>query len=234
MSLPFSSLHKYVRKDSIKMNKFVTPLDMHYEKFDDKYGELLPAFIKWDTQKQDYLKINPDENINEEIEADFFGDSWSDQLEKEDEKFLNKYFLQFFHLKKKFGFLTFRVGNKETNIKLSNKKEGIQFEAPRNSLMCSVRNNIFDDMLIGNFMRVKLINVPSLYPDFTPFVTKYGDNGGAFSENDLKKYFNYYKLNSANYWFDMLNLKTEDIIRSKLSKYKSIYFLARKIRRSLS
>ena len=26
-------------------------------------------------------------------------------------------------------------------------------------------------------MKIKLINVPSLYPDFTPYVTKYGDNG---------------------------------------------------------
>ena len=28
-------------------------------------------------------------------------------------------------------------------------------------------------------MKTKLINVPSLYPDFTPYVAKYGDNGMA-------------------------------------------------------
>ena len=37
-------------------------------------------------------------------------------------------------------------------------------------------------------MKVKLIDVPSLYPDFTPYVTKYGDNGGVYSKTELKKY----------------------------------------------
>ena len=39
--------------------------------------------------------------------------------------------------------------------------------------MYSIENNIFDDLLIGN-LKVKLVNVPSLYPNFTPYVTKYG------------------------------------------------------------
>ncbi|MDC0890944.1 hypothetical protein OAS01_03275, partial [Candidatus Pelagibacter sp.] len=66
------------------------------------------------------------------------------------------------------------------------------------------------------------------------YVTKYGDNGGASSQQDLKKYFDYYRLNSANYWMDMLNLRTEEIVRAKLAKTKSIYFLARKFKRALS
>ena len=234
MILPFSSMHKYVRKDSIKMNKFVTPLDMHYEKFNSKNGEMLPAFIQWNTENQQFIKINPDKNNTEELTPEFFGDYWSDQLSKEDEKSISDYFLKFDHLKNKFGFLSFLVGNKEMNLKLSNRNEGIRFSAPRNSLIYSINNKIFDDVLIGNFMKVQLINVPSLYPDFTPFVTKYGDNGGVSSQQDLKKYFNYYRLNSANYWTDMLNLKTEEIVRAKLAKTKSIYFLARKIKRALS
>ena len=80
-------------------------------------------------------------------------------------------------------------------------------------------------------MRVKLINVPSLYPDFTPYVTKYGDNGLSSSKEELKKYFNYYKFNSANFWLDFLKLKTEQIIRNKIENYSSIYYLARKIKR---
>ena len=80
-------------------------------------------------------------------------------------------------------------------------------------------------------MKVKLINVPSLYPNFTPYVTKYGDNGLARSKFELEKYFNYYKFNSANYWLDFLKIKSESIIRSKLEKYKNLYFLARTIKR---
>ena len=229
--LPFSSMHRYVRNDSIKMNKFITPLKFHYEKFDNKHGEMLPAFIKWNSSTNDYEKINPKENLYEIRASDYYGDQWSDELEIEDKIILKKYFSQFDHLKKKFGFISFFIGNKEFNIKLSDRNEGIQFETPRNSLIYSVKNNIFDDLLIGNFMKTKLINVPSLYPDFTPYVTKYGDNGKVYSNNELKKYFDYYKFNSANYWTDSLKIKSETYIRAKLGSYKSIYYLARSIRR---
>ena len=134
----------------------------------------------------------------------------------------------------KFGFINFRVGNEDFTIKLSNKKEGVEFSAPRNSLIFSIKNNIFDDILIGNFMKTKLINVPSLYPDFTPYVAKYGDNGMARSDEELKKYFEYYKLNSTNYWLDYLKIKSENIIRPKIEKYKSLYFLARSIKRKFT
>ena len=146
---------------------------------------------------------------------------------------LKSYFSKFDHLKKKFGFINFRVGNKDFIIKLSNKKEGVEFSAPRNSLIFSIKNDIFDDILIGNFMKTKLINVPSLYPDFTPYVTKYGDNGMARSDNELKKYFEYYRFNSANYWLDYLKIKSENIIRPKIEKYKNIYFIARSIKRKI-
>ena len=64
-AVPFSCFHKYSRSDSIPMNKFITPLKEHYKNFNNINGELLPAFIKWDTNKSNYLKINPDKNLNE-------------------------------------------------------------------------------------------------------------------------------------------------------------------------
>lgn len=83
-------------------------------------------------------------------------------------------------------------------------------------------------------MKTKLINVPSLYPDFTPYVTKYGDNGLSKSTKELKEYFNYYKFNSLNFWVDYLRIKSEDIIRPKLEAYKKVYYTARWIKRRLS
>jgi hypothetical protein len=82
-------------------------------------------------------------------------------------------------------------------------------------------------------MKTKLINVPSLYPDFTPYISKYGDNGLARTEEELKKYFDYYRFISANYWLDYLKIKTENIIRPKIEKYRNIYFAVRKIKRKL-
>ena len=229
--IPFSSFHTYIRKDSDKMNQFTTPLVEHYRNFNSMNHNLLPAFINWDSNKKDFTTINPKEIDEKVIEPEKFGDSWSD---KNDEIILRDYFLKFDHLKKKFGFINFRVGNRDLNIKLSERKEGFEFHTPRNSLIFSIKHGIFDDLLIGNFMKTKLINVPSLYPDFTPYVTKYGDNGLSKSKKELKAYFSYYKFNSLNFWLDYLKIKSEDIIRPKLEAYKKVYYTARWIKRRLS
>ena len=233
-SVPFSCFHKYSRSDSISMNKFTTPLEEHYKNFNDKSGNLLPAFIRWDSIKSDYIKINPNKNLNNSEKPENYGDNWNDDLDNQDKEVIKNYFLEFEHLKRKFGFLNFKIGKKDFIIKLSSKKEGIEFNTPRNSLIFAIKNNIFDDILIGNFMKTKLINVPSLYPDFTPYVTKYGDNGMSKSQKELKKYFDYYRFNSANYWLDYLKLKSENIIRPKIEKYKSIYFIARSLKRKFT
>ena len=41
--------------------------------------------------------------------------------------------------------------------------KGITFELPRHSLVESCKYSIFDDLLIGNFMKTKLYNLKSLY-----------------------------------------------------------------------
>ena len=233
-ALPFSSMHKYIRNDSFKMNEYATPLKDHFNGFKNYFGELLPAFIIWDSNKENYIEINPKKNDEKMKNSEEFGDNWSDDLEKNDKILISDYFKKFEHIKDKFGFLSFKVGETEFNIKLSNKKEGIIFESPRNSLICSISNQIFDDMLIGNFMKVKLVNTTSLYPNFTPYVTKYGDNGKSFSKKELKKYFNYYQFKSTSFWVDYLKIKTEDILRPKLERYKPVYFLARTIKRKIT
>ncbi len=233
-SIPFSCFHQYNREDSIKMNQFITPLQEHYRNFSNKFGEMFPAFIVWDSIKENYDKINPDKNDVMPKKPSFFGDNWSDDLEREDKLKIKNYFTQFYQIKKKFGFLTFKIGSSEFNLKFSNKKQGVEFHSARNSFLYSLDNNIFDDLLIGNYMKVKLINVTNLYPDFTPYVSKYGDNGFSRSKNELRDYFNYYKFNSANYWIDFLKLKSEEILRTKLEKYKSFYYLGRKFKRILN
>jgi hypothetical protein len=230
-AIPFSSFHKYVREDTLHMNKFITPLEKHYEKFNNSHGEMLPAFIKWDSLKENYVRIDTKENIEERLTPEEVEDKWSDDLEDKDKKIISNYFLKFHQLKKKFGFLIFKVGKSEYNLKLSNRKEGIIFNTPRKSLIRAITHNIFDDLLIGNFMKVQLIGVRSLYPDFSPYVGKYGDNGGARNKQELENYFNYYRFQTPGFWKDFLKLKTEDIIRPMLSKYKDTYFFVRKLKR---
>ena len=78
-------------------------------------------------------------------------------------------------------------------LKYGKGKATIKFKVPRSSLMKSIRREIFDDLLIGNFMKTQIINGDNLYnPDFTLSVAKYSDNGKVKAEEELKKYFNYY------------------------------------------
>ena len=81
-SIPFSAFHKYTRKDSINMNKFCTPLNEHYKNFNNKFGEMLPAFIKWNSNKETYQKINPTKNEDKILDSSHFGDIWTMILTK--------------------------------------------------------------------------------------------------------------------------------------------------------
>ena len=230
-AIPFSSMHQYARTDSIHMNEFCTPIEKFSENFSDKYGELLPAFIIWDSTKEDYKKINPKKKDIFPIDPIEFGDNYSDQLDNKDKKILERYFKSFDHISKHFGEITFTVGNSDFNIHFSDKKSHLRFETPRNSLMKAVKFQVFDDLLIGNFMKTTLINCESLYPNFSPYIAKYGDNGFSKNASQLKNYFNHYKFNSADFWRDFLFSKTETIIRDFVGGNNTMRSAGRRIRR---
>ena len=232
-AIPFSSFHQYIREDSMHMNQFSTPLEKHYEGFDDLYGELLPAFICWDSNKEDYEKIKVEKLENIILSPEDFGDNYSDQLTLEDKEKITKYFRAFGAIPDYFGSIVFKVGGKDFGIKLSEKSPSLRFEAPRGSLMKAVDYEIFDDVLIGNFMKTTLVGCTSLYPNFIPPVTKYGDNGLAKSKKELDKYFDYYRLNSADYWRDMLKFKTEGIVRSFISPQSKLYNIGKAVKQKI-
>ena len=231
-AIPFSSMHRYNREDSVHMNKFVADIDEHHNSFIENQGHLLPAYIYWDTEKEDYKQIETELNNEKIFSPQFCGDNYSDQLSINDKKLISEYFKGFHGLTKYFEFLTFRVGNSDFNIKLSqiNNGCGIIFECPRNSLMTAIQYEIFDDLLIGNFMKTTLVGHRGLHPYFTPYVTKYGDNGKARSLEELNNYFNYYKLNTANYWMDLLQYKSEAIIRDFAGEKSKFIITAKKIK----
>jgi len=62
--------------------------------------------------------------------------------------------------------------------------------------MTAVQYEIFDDMLIANFMKTTLhghFGEEKLYPDFSPYVAKYSDNGRARTREELEDYFKAYR-----------------------------------------
>ncbi len=197
--IPFSAMHRYHRADSAWANDCVTQMSDYEIGFDEKKrGSLLPAFIRYNCTTDQWTEINPNVLPVEIVPPEQFGDHWSDPLEAADQRLLTKYFRSFEHLSTFLDFVTFRVGGRDHVVELAPRKyrRGITFEVPRHSLMKAVEYEIFDDLLIGNFMKTTLHGswgAGKLYPDFTPYITKYGDNGRAKTREELRAYFQHYR-----------------------------------------
>lgn len=195
--LPSSSQHRYQRTDSMWANECATPESEYSKGFESRVARCLPAFVQYDLLRDDYTLIAPKSNAGCTVEPSEFGDDWNAPLEPGDLDLLREYFSRFEHLKSHFGFVTFRVGGKDHTIDISKGiARGVTFAVPRNSLRNAVEWNAFDDLLIGNFVRTTLHGdwwgkqgTDALYPHFTPFVTKFGDNGNARSASELRGYF---------------------------------------------
>jgi hypothetical protein len=200
--VPFSSMHRYQRTDSVWANEYTTPLEAHAEGFRSEVAEMLPAFVRVDLTRDEVTALDPPENPLTEHAPEEFGDDWSTPLQRQDVTLLQAYFGPFDHLRSFLGSITFRVGGEDTVIEVAPRDHdrGITFETPRASLMTAVEYRVFDDILIGNFARTTLHGdwwgrqgADALYPDFTPFVCKYGDNGGARTAAELRAYFEGYR-----------------------------------------
>jgi hypothetical protein len=231
--IPFSSMHIYERADSAWARKYHTELLDYAVGFGGKTGELLPAFIRYDVGNGSFEQLNPAPRDVEPIDPKEYGDDWSEQLDYADKEKITQYFRAIEHLEEFLDFINIRVGDKDHVVTLARKRfnRGITFEAPRHSLMTSIEREIFDDMLNGNFMRTTLhgrfnFDRP-LYPDFTPYVTKYADNGMAKSREELFEYFQQYMARAP---LDYLKHRIEQLavekVRYKLEEDSPFYKLS--------
>lgn len=235
---PFSCHHVYARTDSQWAADYETPLQAHGQGFPDACGQFIPGFFRYDVTADRIEEVALQSAPRVCREPSEFGDDWSEPLEPEELRALREYFQKFEHVRRQFRFLNFRVGGRDNFIDLEGPQHrGITFEAPRNSLMTAVRCEIFDDLLIANFARTTLHGaVGSLYPDFTPYVTKYGDNGRAFSSGELREYFRTYRREyGALASLDSMRTKSTQLVRSKVTSaiavHPALFKTARRIYR---
>lgn len=192
--IPFSSFHRYQREDSAWANDLIPDLEDYQSHAMENWPEILPAFVRVDCETDEVTPIDPPRSPRIIRKPEEFGDSWSDQLTAEDKGRIQQYFSAREALRKNFGFIEVFAGGSGVTVDLNRSKRdvGIRFECPRNSLMSCIEHELFDDLLIGNYMRTTLFNVEALYPHFTPYVAKYADNGGAKTMRELGAYFRHY------------------------------------------
>jgi hypothetical protein len=200
--IPFSSMHRYQRDDSVWANEYVAGLAEYATGFNSKTSQLLPAFIRYNCLSDSYEKISPKEIPDTVRPSTEFGDHWSDELEKDEVELAKKYFGAIESLTDRIGYFLLRVGGKEHRIEINPKLSsfGITFEGPRNSLVTAMKYEIFDDLLIGNFMRTTLngpwATAATLHPFFSGFVGKYADNGRAKTKAEVRAYIRQYEARS--------------------------------------
>jgi len=247
--VPFSSMHSYQRADSVWARKYRTELSDYAVGFDSKTSELLPAFIRYEVGREKLERLDPAERNSKPIDPKEFGDDWSEPLESSDRDKITNYFKAISHLAEFLDFVAVRVGGTEHVVKLGQRRldRGLTFEAPRGSLMTAVEYEIFDDMLVGNFMRVTIHgSYPRrwrpggqpvdmiLYPDFSPYVTKYADNGLAKSKAELNAYFRQYIMRAPlSYLKFLVERRSMEFALSSFDANSTLYRFARRTYRQL-
>jgi L-ascorbate metabolism protein UlaG (beta-lactamase superfamily) len=234
--IPFSSMHVYQRSDSVWANRYHRDLSDYGNGFDRTAGELLPAFVRYDCLTDDLTELSPAALKTTVRPPEEFGDHWSEPLTTEDVASLRRYFQSIEHVAEHLSFIRFRVGGVDHVIDLGPRRldAGITFEAPRASLMHSVKNEIFDDLLIANFMKTTLHGKAALYPHFTPYVSKYADNGRARTRAELKRYFATYRKRSPyDYLRHRIELRARYAVRPVLQPGTPAHELARTVYRRL-
>lgn len=188
----FSSQHLYVRSDSAWANKYhITWSDMQRH-WPSKVIRLVEPYVTVSLESGAITRNHPDQTPDLSQMTDGTGeDDWSDRLTPEERRDVELYILKYKSLRSKMDFVEFVVGGERLRIPVSarrlgsrRKERGVIFFAPRRSLMETVRGGYFDDLLIGNFMPARFINM-GLYPHFGPRVTKWGDNARAYSSKEV-------------------------------------------------
>lgn len=230
---PFSGFHIYQRSDSAWANATVPGLEDYQTDARSNGPQVLPSFIRVNAENNEVREIDPPRNPPIVRPPEDFGDNWSDAMTAEDAAKIDAYFKARAHLAERFGFVEVKIGGKSHTVDLnpSLRKNGISFEAPRHSFMTCIDYEIFDDMLIGNFMKTTLHgDVAGLYPDFSPYVAKYADNGGAKSKAELNQYFLHYFLRDpVASILKRVSTESEDIIRKLLPADSGVFRAAKKV-----
>ncbi|HZP99725.1 MAG TPA: hypothetical protein VFB13_09320 [Reyranella sp.] len=218
--IPFSSFHQYQREDSIWAQAYTTPMDAFGQGLPRDVG-YFPPFSSVDCETLKVETLQPEElRVTPKPPAQF-GDNWSDMLEPQDVKAIESYFARKDRVQNYLGFINFNVGGKDNFVKLRGRADrGITFRVPRASLMTAIEYRIFDDLLIGNFMKTTLHGIKSLnegtVENFTYNVTKYADNGLVETEDEVRKYLAEYRRRAG---IDYLVSALEDNSRSFLTRF---------------
>lgn len=188
-----SSQHIYVRPDSIWANPYRigwTDMRRHWSRPE---VELIEPFVTVDLGTGAYVRNHPSQTSDEsQISTTTGDDNWDDRLTEEEWRKVEAFVHKFELIRRHLDFLEFQVGGEARRIMVNPgaagpKARGIVFQAPKDSLLITVEYGYLDDLLIGNFMKTRLVNI-KLYPRFTPLVAKVGGNAKVYTKAQYRRF----------------------------------------------
>lgn len=195
-----SSQHIYVRADSIWANPYRigwADIQRHWSRPEI---QLIEAFVTYDLAARTYARNHPDQTSDEsQITAQTGDDDWSQRLDEAEWTRVEAFFRRFEMVWDYMDFIAVTVGGEtrrfERKTRMRASPQGLNLFVPRHSLMETVQWGYFDDLLIGNFMKVNLTNT-SLYPRFSPIVAKFGGNAKVFTWAQYRRFlWRYFRRN---------------------------------------
>jgi hypothetical protein len=234
--VPFSCFHDYQREDSVWAKEITTPIETFYMDFDSTKVELLPYYISYNCQNHEHHQIKVEKIIAKPKSSIEFGDDWSENLARGEFDKIENYFKKFEKLPDYLDHIQFTIGNETKTIDLrdnpsSSFKNGINFNTPRASLMTCMDYEIFDDLLIANFMKTTFIGKwdGGIMP-FNTYVGKIGDNGLAYTKKEIGLYMKEYaKRAPIEYLSHQIGKKSEQIFRGFVDDQSSLFKFSKKI-----
>jgi hypothetical protein len=212
-----SSQHLYVRSDSAWANPYrITFADMQRFWSRSKV-RLIEPFVTVDLQSGTFSSNHPSQRPDEGQLTNATGeDDWSARLAEADWAQLEKFIRRFEMVRRYIDFVEFVVGGESRRIDLRSrhsrrpaKQRGITFIAPRQSLLSTFERGYLDDLLIGNFVKVRLTNT-KLYPRFTPLVAKLGGNAKVYTKAQYRRFmWRYFSRNPLGTLVDRCGTEAE-------------------------
>ncbi len=189
-----SSQHVYVRPDSAWANPYrITGRDMQ-RYWCARRTELIEAFVTVDLTDCSYQRNRPVEDEPSRFPLLEPDDDWDEPMSWQDWAALETFVRKIQLLRRHIDFVAFTVAGERRTCWIRHRvgpslraARGVNFVAPRRSLMATVRDGYFDDLLIGNFMKAQLFNM-RLYPHFTPIVGKFAGGAKVFDDDALRRF----------------------------------------------
>jgi hypothetical protein len=190
-----SSQHIYVRSDSVWANPYrITWNDIqtHWHRPDIR---IIEPFVTIDLATGEVTRNHPTQESDTSQITDATGeDDWAETLSAEEWHRVEAFMHRFQLVRRYIDFVEFTVGGESHRVDLNppggrrdEQRRGIAFMVPRRSLLETATWGYFDDLLIGNFMKTRLINT-HLYPRFTPLVAKVGGNAKVYTRADYIRF----------------------------------------------